>query len=224
MLHSGTPQELLEQKAAYDSAAEAMTAQVDDLSARTAVHESAKRQFEAAQASRRDALTQVASNRATINAAIVRSQTETQAAEAQRSKLLKQLAEQRQESVEATTARQDNADEKADTNDSQASDEPNNSDDSSDSKREPKPKPPKDDSASNDSVWDKIAQCESGGNWHINTGNGYYGGLQFSAATWHSVGGPGLPHKHSREVQIKYAKILQARSGWGQWSCAGARH
>lgn len=71
-----------------------------------------------------------------------------------------------------------------------------------------------------DSVWDKIAQCESGGNWSINTGNGYYGGLQFSAATWHSVGGPGLPHEHSREVQIKYAKILQERSGWGQWSCS----
>jgi uncharacterized protein YabE (DUF348 family) len=74
-----------------------------------------------------------------------------------------------------------------------------------------------------DSVWDKIAQCESGGNWQANTGNGYYGGLQFSAATWHSVGGPGLPNESSREVQIKYAKILQARSGWGQWSCAGAR-
>ncbi len=71
-----------------------------------------------------------------------------------------------------------------------------------------------------DSVWDRMAQCESGGNWHINTGNGYYGGLQFSAATWHSVGGPGLPHQHSREVQIKYAKILQARSGWGQWGCS----
>ncbi|MGA8987559.1 transglycosylase family protein [Aeromicrobium sp.] len=73
------------------------------------------------------------------------------------------------------------------------------------------------------SVWDKIAQCESGGNWSINTGNGYYGGLQFSAATWHSVGGPGLPHQNSRETQIKYAKILQARSGWGQWGCAHAR-
>jgi uncharacterized protein YabE (DUF348 family) len=73
-------------------------------------------------------------------------------------------------------------------------------------------------------VWDKIAACESGGNWHINTGNGYYGGLQFSAATWKSVGGPGLPHENSREIQIKYAKILQARSGWGQWGCAGARN
>ena len=74
-----------------------------------------------------------------------------------------------------------------------------------------------------DSVWDKIAKCESGGNWHINTGNGYYGGLQFSAATWHSVGGSGLPSDNSREEQIKRAKILQARSGWGQWGCAGAR-
>jgi uncharacterized protein YabE (DUF348 family) len=73
-------------------------------------------------------------------------------------------------------------------------------------------------------VWDKIAACESGGNWHINTGNGYYGGLQFSAPTWKSVGGPGLPHEQSREIQIKYAKILQARSGWGQWGCAHARN
>jgi len=77
--------------------------------------------------------------------------------------------------------------------------------------------------ASGNTVWDKIAKCESGGNWHINTGNGYYGGLQFSAATWHSVGGTGLPSDHTREEQIKRAKILQARSGWGQWSCAGAR-
>ncbi|MFL6089013.1 MAG: ubiquitin-like domain-containing protein [Aeromicrobium sp.] len=73
-------------------------------------------------------------------------------------------------------------------------------------------------------VWDKIAACESGGNWHINTGNGYFGGLQFSAATWHSLGAPGLPNEASRETQIKYAKILQARSGWGQWGCAGARN
>jgi uncharacterized protein YabE (DUF348 family) len=73
-------------------------------------------------------------------------------------------------------------------------------------------------------VWDKIAACESGGNWQINTGNGYYGGLQFSAPTWKSVGGPGLPNENSREVQIKYAKILQARSGWGQWGCAHARN
>ncbi len=71
-----------------------------------------------------------------------------------------------------------------------------------------------------DAVWDRLAKCESGGNWSINTGNGYYGGLQFSAGTWRSVGGTGLPHQHSREEQIKRGKILQARAGWGQWpSC-----
>ena len=66
-------------------------------------------------------------------------------------------------------------------------------------------------------TWDALAQCESGGNWSINTGNGYYGGLQFSASTWSAVGGSGLPHEHSRETQIHFGQILQARSGWGQW-------
>src|SRR5690606_36407752 len=56
-------------------------------------------------------------------------------------------------------------------------------------------------------VWDWIAKCESGGNWSINTGNGYYGGLQFSLATWRSVGGPGYPHEQSKATQIKYAEI-----------------
>lgn len=56
--------------------------------------------------------------------------------------------------------------------------------------------------------WDAVAQCESGGDWHINTGNGYYGGLQFSLTTWQWIGGPGYPHEHSREVQIHYAEIL----------------
>ena len=66
-------------------------------------------------------------------------------------------------------------------------------------------------------VWDAVAQCESGGNWSINTGNGYYGGLQFTASTWRAMGGTGLPHQHSRETQIAVAKKLQARAGWGQW-------
>ena len=78
-------------------------------------------------------------------------------------------------------------------------------------------------SVADGSVWDKIAKCESGGNWSINTGNGYYGGLQFSAATWQSVGGTGVASDHSREEQIKRAEILQKRSGWGQWGCAHAR-
>jgi hypothetical protein len=71
-----------------------------------------------------------------------------------------------------------------------------------------------------DATWDRLAQCESGGNWATNTGNGYYGGLQFSASTWRSVGGTGLPHEHSRATQIEMGKRLQARAGWGQWpSC-----
>jgi hypothetical protein len=70
-------------------------------------------------------------------------------------------------------------------------------------------------------VWDSLAQCESGGDWSINTGNGYYGGLQFSASSWAAVGGSGLPHEHSREEQIKRGRILQSKQGWGAWpSCA----
>ncbi|EFQ83768.1 Transglycosylase-like domain protein [Aeromicrobium marinum DSM 15272] len=75
--------------------------------------------------------------------------------------------------------------------------------------------------ATGDSVWDRLAQCESGGNWATNTGNGYYGGVQFSLPTWRSMGGSGLPSEASREEQIQRASALQARSGWGQWpSCA----
>ena len=47
-------------------------------------------------------------------------------------------------------------------------------------------------------VWDRVAQCESGGNWSINTGNGYYGGLQFSLSTWRAFGGSGMPHQASK--------------------------
>lgn len=73
------------------------------------------------------------------------------------------------------------------------------------------------------SVWDRLAQCESGGNWATNTGNGYYGGLQFSASTWQAVGGTGLPSQHSREEQINRGQILQARAGWGQWPHCSAQ-
>lgn len=70
-------------------------------------------------------------------------------------------------------------------------------------------------------VWDRLAQCESGGNWSINTGNPFSGGLQFLPSTWRSVGGSGLPHENSREEQIRRGMILQERAGWGQWpSCA----
>lgn len=73
------------------------------------------------------------------------------------------------------------------------------------------------------SVWDRLAQCESGGNWSINTGNGYYGGLQFTLSTWRGVGGSGYPHQASKTEQIKRGQILQARSGWGQWPACSAR-
>ena len=70
-------------------------------------------------------------------------------------------------------------------------------------------------------TWDRLAKCEASGNWYINSGNGYYGGLQFSASTWRSVGGTGLPHQNSREVQIEMGKRLLARAGWGSWpSCS----
>jgi resuscitation-promoting factor RpfB len=73
------------------------------------------------------------------------------------------------------------------------------------------------------SVWDKIAECESGGDWSINTGNGYYGGLQFSLSTWRAYGGSGYPHKASREEQIRIAKKVQAADGWGAWPACTAK-
>lgn len=76
---------------------------------------------------------------------------------------------------------------------------------------------------SDGSVWDRLAACEAGGNWAINTGNGYYGGLQFSLGSWRAVGGSGLPSQASREEQIARGQMLQARSGWGAWPACSAR-
>lgn len=73
------------------------------------------------------------------------------------------------------------------------------------------------------SVWDRLAECESGGNWSINTGNGYYGGLQFSLSTWRAYGGSGMPHQASREEQIAIAKKLQADAGWGSWPACSSK-
>ena len=69
--------------------------------------------------------------------------------------------------------------------------------------------------------WDAIAKCESGGNWAINTGNGYYGGLQFSPATWKSNGGVGMPHQASREEQIRIAENVLRTQGIGAWPSCG---
>ncbi|WP_308194104.1 ubiquitin-like domain-containing protein [Nocardioides sp. SR21] len=78
--------------------------------------------------------------------------------------------------------------------------------------------------AGGNTVWDALAQCESGGNWAINTGNGYYGGLQFSLGTWQAYGGTGLPSNASRETQIAIAtKLRDASGGYGAWpGCASA--
>lgn len=65
--------------------------------------------------------------------------------------------------------------------------------------------------------WDRIAKCESGGNWGISTGNGYYGGLQFSLRTWKAFGGNGMPHKASKSEQIKVAERILAKQGWKAW-------
>lgn len=73
------------------------------------------------------------------------------------------------------------------------------------------------------SVWDNLAACESGGNWSINTGNGYYGGLQFSLSSWQAVGGTGYPNQASREEQILRGQMLQSRGGWGNWPACTAK-
>lgn len=78
--------------------------------------------------------------------------------------------------------------------------------------------------AGGSSVWDRIAQCESGGNWAANTGNGYYGGLQFNLGTWRANGGTGLPSNASRAEQIRIAtKVRDASGGYGAWPVCGAR-
>ena len=78
-----------------------------------------------------------------------------------------------------------------------------------------------------DSVnWDAIAACESGGNWSINTGNGYYGGLQFSAGTWRAYGGGAYAptaNQASRSAQIAVAEKVLAGQGIGAWPTCGKR-
>ncbi|MDT5178186.1 MAG: resuscitation-promoting factor RpfC [Mycobacterium sp.] len=71
--------------------------------------------------------------------------------------------------------------------------------------------------------WDAVAQCESGGNWAANTGNGTYGGLQFKPATWSSHGGVGSPATASREEQIRVAENVLASQGPGAWPKCGAQ-
>jgi hypothetical protein len=70
--------------------------------------------------------------------------------------------------------------------------------------------------------WDAIAQCESGGNWNSNPGNGAYGGLQFKPTTWASNGGIGSPATASREEQIRVAENVLRTQGIGAWPTCGA--
>ena len=70
---------------------------------------------------------------------------------------------------------------------------------------------------SNPAAWDRLAQCESGGNWAANTGNGYYGGIQFSLGSWQAVGGTGRPDQASRETQIAMGQRLWNQGGWRHW-------
>ena len=78
--------------------------------------------------------------------------------------------------------------------------------------------------AASDSTWDRLAQCESSGNWAINTGNGYHGGLQFSPRTWTAFGGAQfapVAYQASREEQIVVAERVLAEQGWNAWpSCS----
>ncbi|MER6029404.1 transglycosylase family protein [Streptomyces sp. NPDC001851] len=79
-------------------------------------------------------------------------------------------------------------------------------------------------SAATASEWDAVAQCESGGNWSINTGNGYYGGLQFSASTWAAYGGTAYApqaNQASKAQQIAVAEKVLAAQGKGAWPVCG---
>ncbi|SHL98992.1 transglycosylase family protein [Actinacidiphila paucisporea] len=80
-------------------------------------------------------------------------------------------------------------------------------------------------SAASVATWDAVAQCESGGNWSINTGNGYYGGLQFSQSSWEAAGGLKYASRAdlaTKDQQIAVAEKLLALQGPGAWSCASA--
>lgn len=78
-------------------------------------------------------------------------------------------------------------------------------------------------SAAPDVNWDAVAACESGGNWATNTGNGFYGGLQYTLSTWRANGGVGNPANATREQQITVAKRVVATQGIGAWPVCG-RH
>jgi resuscitation-promoting factor RpfA len=73
-------------------------------------------------------------------------------------------------------------------------------------------------------TWNRLAKCESGGRWHINTHNGFYGGLQISGGTWRAYGGKRLastPARATKHEQVRVAKRIKKHQGWGAWpSCS----
>ena len=73
------------------------------------------------------------------------------------------------------------------------------------------------------STWDDLAQCETEGKWDTATGNGFYGGLQFTQASWLEVGGTDSPHQASREEQIMRAEFLHDLQGWSAWPNCSAQ-
>ncbi|AKK02601.1 transglycosylase family protein [Corynebacterium epidermidicanis] len=80
-------------------------------------------------------------------------------------------------------------------------------------------------SAAPDSDWDRLAGCEAGGNWSINTGNGFHGGLQFSPSTWNAYGGQEFApyaYQATREQQIAVGERVLAGQGWGAWPACSA--
>lgn len=80
--------------------------------------------------------------------------------------------------------------------------------------------------AATDKTWDRLANCESGGNWHINTGNGYYGGVQFDYGTWRAYGGAKYAARAdlaTRREQITIAEKVLKHQGWGAWPACSAK-
>jgi resuscitation-promoting factor RpfB len=89
-----------------------------------------------------------------------------------------------------------------------------------------RPAEPKADNTDVGGTWQALAQCESGGNWSINSGNGYYGGLQFNQSSWLGAGGgkyAPLPHMASAAEQIATAEVLRSNGGWGHWPACAAK-
>ncbi len=69
-------------------------------------------------------------------------------------------------------------------------------------------------------TWNRMAHCESTSRWHVNTGNGYYGGLQISPRTWRAFGGKRfaqMPHRATKGEQIRVAERIKRGQGWGAW-------